>query len=299
MTVTSPPTSLKVSLDRPLYPVTLALLRHVRDAARQMGIEFVVAGATARDIVLWHVYGIRAERATRDVDVAVCAISWKAHGELIARLEATGLFKADARIEHSLTFEDSAVGKPAPLDLVPFGPLESPEGMIKWPKGEFEMNVLGFQEAVDTALQIDMGDGLVVPVVALPVFAVLKILAWRDRRTSKNTDASDLLLVLRSYHRAGNEERIWETATDLLEAHGFDLDLASTALLGRDARRMALPATLAAVLPLLEDENIYDMLRRDMLARAAVQMFDEFADGSDKTLAAFRNAFLRLPNEHP
>ena len=83
MTVTSPHLSLKVSYDRPLYPVTLALLRHVRDAARQMGTEFVVAGATARDIVLWHVYGIRAERATRDVDIAVCAVSWKAHGELM------------------------------------------------------------------------------------------------------------------------------------------------------------------------------------------------------------------------
>jgi len=227
----------------------------VREAARQLGTEFVVAGATARDIVLWHAYGIRAERATRDVDVAVCAISWKAHGELIARLLATGLFKADTRIEHSLTFEDDKVGKPIPLDLV--------------------------------------------PVVALPAFVLLKILAWRDRRTSKNTDASDLLLSLRSYYKAGNEERIWEAAADLLAAHGFDLDLASTALLGRDARRIALPATLRAVLSLLEDENTYDTLRRDMLARAAVQMFDEFAEDSDKTLAAFRNAFLLSPSVHP
>ena len=34
-------------------------------------VETQLAGATARDIVLSHVYGIRAERATRDVDVAV------------------------------------------------------------------------------------------------------------------------------------------------------------------------------------------------------------------------------------
>ena len=246
--------------------------------------------------MLWHVYGIRAERATRDVDVAVCAISWKAHSKLIARLEATGFFKADAKAQQSMTFANAAVGKPAPLDLIPFGPLEAPEGMIPWPQGKFEMNVLGFQEAVDTALQIDIGDGLVVPVVALPALALLKILAWRDRRTSKNTDASDLLLVLRNYYKAGNEERIWETATDLLEAYGFDLDLASTALLGRDARQVALAATRDAVRPLLEDERTYDTLRRDMLARAAMQMFDDFADGSDKTLAAFRDAFLQSPD---
>ncbi|SDI75712.1 nucleotidyl transferase AbiEii/AbiGii toxin family protein [Paraburkholderia phenazinium] len=292
MTPASPHFNLKVSEDRPLHPVTIALLGHVRDAAQQMGADFVVAGATARDIVLWHVYGIRAERATRDVDVAVCAISWTAHRELIARLEATGFFKADAKAEQSLTFEDTAVGKSAPLDLVPFGPLEAPEGTITWPKGEFAMNVLGFQEAVATALQIEIGEGLVVPVVSLPALALLKILAWRDRRTSKNTDASDLLLVLRNYHEAGNEERIWESATDLLDAYGFDLDLAAAALLGRDARQLALPTTLATVLQLLADEGTYDLLRRDMFARAVVQIF---ADDSDKTLAAFRDALLSPP----
>lgn len=124
---------------------------------------------------------------------------------------------------------------------------------------------------------------------------MLKILAWHDRRTNKNTDASDLLLIVRNYHKAGNEERIWETATDLLEAYGFDLDLASTALPGRDARQVALAATRNAALPLLEDESTYGTLRRDMLARAAMQMVDEFADGSDKTLAAFRDAFLQPP----
>jgi predicted nucleotidyltransferase len=100
MTTTSPSSTVEVSPDRPVHPVTIALLRHVRDAAQQLGSEFAVAGATARDIVLWHVYGIRAERATRDVDVAVCAVSWDAHRELTSRLEATGLFTARGLSTH-------------------------------------------------------------------------------------------------------------------------------------------------------------------------------------------------------
>jgi len=76
MSSTSPNANAKVSEERPAHPATVALLRHVRDAADRRGIDFVVAGATARDIVLWHVHGVRAERATRDIDVAVCAISW-------------------------------------------------------------------------------------------------------------------------------------------------------------------------------------------------------------------------------
>lgn len=54
-----------------------------------------------------------------------------------------------------------------PLDLVPFGELEAPEGTIAWPpRGDFVMNVLGFRAAVDTAIDIDVGEGVVVPVIA-------------------------------------------------------------------------------------------------------------------------------------
>ena len=53
-----------------------------------------------------------------------------------------------------------------------------------------------------------------------------------------------------------------------------------------------------SVLSLLEDDGVYDTLRRDMLARAAMRMFDEIADGSDKTSGAFRDAFLRSPDAH-
>jgi predicted nucleotidyltransferase len=295
MTNTSQPSSLEISAERPLRGETHTLLRHVRDAVLQLDTGFVVAGATARDLVLWHVYGIQAERATLDVDVAVCAISWDAHDELIALLVSTGYFTPHEKKRHSLIFHDPKVGPEVPLDLVPFGDIEAPEGAIAWPpKGEFVMNVLGFREAVDTAIHIDIGDGLVVPVVSLPALALLKVLAWHDRRMRKNTDASDLLLVIRNYLKAGNEERIWEVGSDLLEVHGFDIDLAAAALLGREARAIAVAATVDAVTPLLTDEGTYDTLRRDMLARAAAQMLDDFADGSDRVLAAFRDGFLSV-----
>lgn len=73
------------------------MLRHVRDAAQHLGTRFVVAGATARDMVLWHVHGIPAERATRDVEVAVYAVSWRVGAELVGLLEATGKFKANPK----------------------------------------------------------------------------------------------------------------------------------------------------------------------------------------------------------
>jgi predicted nucleotidyltransferase len=296
MTSISPRSSLKVGEDRKVDPVTIELLRHVSHAVRSLNGEFVVAGATARDIVLWHVHGVRPGRATRDVDVAVCAVSWEAHGDLVAALEATGRFKAETKSQQSLIFNDSSVDASMPLDLIPFGPLEAPDGAIAWPPtGDFVMNVLGFREAVDTSIDIDIGENCSVPVASLPALALLKVLAWHDRRTRKNTDASDLLLILRNHYKAGNEERIWEVGIDLIEAHGGDVDLASTALLGRQARQIALPATFEAVAALLTDEGTYETLRRDMLRRAAAQMLDGYADDTDKTLAAFRDGFMAAP----
>nr|WP_328807278.1 nucleotidyl transferase AbiEii/AbiGii toxin family protein [Paraburkholderia elongata] len=264
------------------------------EATRGINTPFVVAGATARDILLWHVYGQRPDRATSDVDVAVCAVSWDAHESLIAALEATGCFKRDENAQQRLIFTDPAVGRSMPLlDLVPFGQIEQPEGSIAWPPaGETVMNVLGFQEAVDTAVEVEIHEGLAVPVVTLPALALLKILAWKDRRALTNKDASDLLVLLRNYLEAGNTERIWEVGEGLLKQHEFDLTLAACGLLGRDARAVALAATTEAIDAILTDHTTYDLLRGDVLARAAGQMFDDYADGSEDALSAFRSGFL-------
>lgn len=255
-----------------------------------------MAGATARDILLWHVYGRRPTRATKDVDVAVCAVSWDAHEALVAELEARGHFSADDKALQRLWFSDAAKGYKMPLDLVPFGQIEQPEGSIAWPPaGDTVMNVLGFQEAVDSAVQVEVDDGLSVSVVTLPALALLKVLAWKDRRAESNKDASDLLVLLRNYLEAGNQERIWEVAQDLLAKHEFDLTLASCGLLGRDARDIALAATTEAVRTILADPSTYERLRSDVVARAAGPMMNHFVDGSEEALSAFRTGFLDAP----
>ena len=114
------------------------------------------------------------------------------------------------------------------------------------------MTVLGFQEAIDTAQRVEIGEGLLVPVVSIPAFVLLKLMAWRDRRTIKNTDASDLLFVLRNYFHAGNEERVYDEALDLLEACDFKVEIACAGLLARDARDVALAGTRDAVRALLQ-----------------------------------------------
>ena len=66
-----------VSADRPVDPATVAML-HVVDAAMvELGMPYFIAGATARDILLTHVFGIPTIRATLDVDLAVAVENWE------------------------------------------------------------------------------------------------------------------------------------------------------------------------------------------------------------------------------
>ncbi|OXI34675.1 nucleotidyltransferase [Burkholderia sp. AU16741] len=296
MTDTSPTRPLEIDARRPLEPAAVALLQAVGTACARLDAAFVVAGATARDILMWHVYGIRPMRATRDVDVAVCAVSWPFHAQLVDTLVATGRFALAPKHRQKLLFDSGSPGFRTELDLVPFGPLETPPGEIAWPPGgDFVLNVLGFQEAVDTALAVSIGAGVTVPVASLPALALLKLLAWKDRRARQNSDAYDLLFLLTHFHDAGNRERIWDVAPDLVELHGFQPALAAAALLARDAKQIALPQTHDAIHALLSDDAIYAMLGQDLLARAFALLPGEFNDDADRYLDAFRGAFLAAP----
>ena len=293
MTDTSPTRPLEIDAHRPLEPAAVALLQAVGTACAQLDAAFVVAGATARDILMWHVHGIRPVRATRDVDVAVCAVNWPVHERLVDALVATGQFARAPKHRQKLLFDSGSPGFRTELDLVPFGPLETPPGEIAWPPGgDFVLNVLGFQEAVDTALAVSIGAGITVPVASLPALALLKLLAWKDRRARQNSDAYDLLFLLTHFHDAGNRERIWDAAPDLLERHDFQPALAAAALLARDAKRIASPHTHDAIHALLSDDATYATLAQDLQARAFALLPGEFNDDADRYLDAFRGGFL-------
>jgi predicted nucleotidyltransferase len=113
----------------------------------------------------------------------------------------------------------------------------------------------------------------------------------------KNSDASDLLFILRKYFDAGNTERVYEDAQDLLETYEFKVEPAAAGMLGREARDTARPETREAIRDMLHSREIYEALRADLLARAGTLMLGEFIDESDELLAAFAAQF-RAPEKH-
>jgi predicted nucleotidyltransferase len=68
---------LTVPEDRPLDPAILHILIVVDGVAAKQGCPYIVVGATARDLLLYHVFGIPAMRATQDVDFAIAVENWE------------------------------------------------------------------------------------------------------------------------------------------------------------------------------------------------------------------------------
>lgn len=281
----------KLPDDRPVQPLTIALLAVVKAACEKLGARFVLAGATARDIQFEHRHGMRALTATRDVDVAVCAVSWTFHQQLVDELLATGQFKDDKKARQKLHFQREGDAHSTQLDLVPFGPLEEPAGSITWePERDFVMNVLGFDEAVNTADLIDIGGELVVPVVTIPAFVLLKLMAWCDRHARQNNDALDLYFVLSHYAHAGNQDRVFDAAPDLLAACDFNVDVACAGLLGRETLALARAETRTAIAAILQTET-YSMLKDDLIRVAARHLIGADVEHIEQLLDAFKAQF--------
>ena len=219
--------------------------------ARDSGSAFFVIGATARDMILTHGYGIAPRRLTEDIDIGVHVESWDTFNSLKVRLVAAGCFVetgAPQRLRHKGGI---------PVDLVPFGSIETPENTIAWPPDQaIQMNVIGFQDAMRHSCLVRFNDVPVldVPFATLAGLAMLKIAAWPDRGAINHKDASDLAFIMQVYLDAGNHERVYDEHDDLLEGD-FDYEVAGARLLGRDIASIAGRVTRKHLLNILDTET--------------------------------------------
>jgi predicted nucleotidyltransferase len=193
-----------VARDRPVDSLAIAILKQVDPVARALGIEYLVTGATARDILLVGVFGLETSRGTRDVDLAVAVDGWPAFEAIRTRLVGTGAFEADRQIVHRL-YHLRGGQRGYPIDLIPFGGIEDSGATVAWPPDRsVVMNVAGYREVFEAAAAVEIAPGFVVRVVSLPGLAILKLLAWTDRGAADPRDAIDLAMLRRQYGVAGN-----------------------------------------------------------------------------------------------
>lgn len=280
---------LYVKTDRPLDPLTLLVMGEMVKTAQELGLQYFLCGAMARDVLLQHVHGIETGAATVDVDFGVAIEDWAQFEKIKANLIKTSTFEQDKKMTHRLYYRHNASNKGYPVDIIPFGGVESPVNRVAWPPDREEvLNVIAYHEALTNSVAIQVANDLTIQVTSLPGLALLKLFAWADRGISNHKDALDLVILLRTYYHAGNLDRLYGEEAKLLENVGFDLDAASPRLLGKDVQRIASPETHKQVMAIFNDEKMFHQLMTHMSAKlrgasdpiaAAERMLKQFKAG--------------------
>jgi predicted nucleotidyltransferase len=258
----------------------------VAKVAEELGVACIIVGAMARDLILHYVYGAPVRRGTNDIDFGIQLSSWGEFNRLKSALYEVG-YSEDKQVQR---LKDP---RGRDVDIVPFGPLQDTDANIAFPpKGDFEMSVLGFQEALNNSISvvIQRAPRIEVQVVSPPGLAILKIIAWSDRaRDERGKDALDLTYLLEAYERVSNiSERAYEVA-GLMESVDWNLTYASAFLLGEDAAAIAGEETarkLTAILTrALDTDNPGQLLSEMSVSRHAAK------DAEYQLLSAFSRGF--------
>ena len=256
---------------------SVAALSLVKSIADSLGISFFVVGASARDYVLKHCYGIESPRMTMDIDLGVEVGSWEQFNKLTEALKATGKFSLDAREPQRFHFDHVLI------DIVPFGPITGSNRKIAWPpEHEIFMSMVGFKEAYEYSIKVRLSaePELDIHLPTLPGLALMKIISWHEKYPERYKDAEDLLLIMQKYEEAGNFDRLYDKEQDLLQEENFDTRLAGIRLLGRDMAKIADPDTLSIVNGILAGETgerAQCRLITDMI-RGSLSYDDKFAE---------------------
>lgn len=279
--------NLSGKIEKPVVDA-LQILKKVADSS---GVNFFVVGASARDFILMHQYGIEPRRKTGDIDLGVNVASWEQFKMLFEALISTGQF--------SPTPERQRLRCGTVLiDILPFGPITDEGKKISWPpEHEIIMSMVGFEEAYEHSITVRVTSepDLDIKLATLPGLAILKLISWKEKYPDRRRDAEDLLLIMNKYEEAGNSDRLYGEDLPLLQEEGFDTTLAGARLLGRDIARISDPRTFLIVKEVLDDEtkemSQYKLIS-DMMREAG--MSDTRFDGILAQLTKLREGFVEV-----
>ena len=244
------------------------IIRQVVHAAESDDVGLFIVGAQARDLLLQYVHNLPVHRATNDIDFGIVVESWDEFTNLREALIASKKFQSHKTMTQRLVHESGLL-----IDLVPFGGLEEVSGQISWPPDfSIVMSTVGFREAYDHSIEVRITDDLIVRVASLAGLALMKIVAWDERRFER--DAQDLGLLMRHYLAAGNEGRIYSEQGDCFDLLNdeFDYNKAGARILGRDIGQLVTDTSrpiLARVLSPETDERNLDALATVMIRNSA------------------------------
>jgi predicted nucleotidyltransferase len=223
-------------IDPSLVPVVSDLVRGLRE----LEIPFGIVGALVPELLL----DARPRRMTNDADVAVTVASLADFDTLKERLAEYGFKRT--RLPHRLQHRNGGL-----VDILPFSKAIAPDGHLELQEG-FVFNMAGFAHVVPNAIPTTIDEGPTVPVAPLPLYVLLKLVAFSDRKAPKDLDSVFHCLG----HYAETDRRRFTIEHD---GDGVPYEYTSAYLLGLDARPFLdqpLGATVRTVLDRLGDPEM-------------------------------------------
>lgn len=258
------------------------LVSSLRSAATPMGVEFLLIGAGARDLLFRYACDIPAARQTMDVDFAVAVADWAAFEQLRRALVEGQQFREQPGVAlHRFRH----VATDLPLDVVPFGGVERADRTLAWPNAPKAIfDCFGMQEALAAPVSVLLPGRVPVLVASIPALMILKATAWVDRKDEHpGRDATDLLFFLSNYMDCDNFDRVVEGQADLLDDPNFDYETAGARLLARDVAELldkrGIQRVLSVLRPEATPEGALLLARQSQMevdrARLLIEMFCE------------------------
>jgi predicted nucleotidyltransferase len=244
-------------IDRGLIPVVTDLERGLRE----LGVRFGLVGALVPELLL----AVRPPRRTNDVDVVAVVATIHDFEAVKERLGAYGFSRTSA--PYQLKHRDG--GR---VDILPVGGNVAPGGRLNLGDG-FDLNMAGFDHVVPNAIDIPIDEGPNLPVAPLPLYVLLKLVAYTDRKASK--DLGSVLHCLEHYL----EEDDRRNGVDN-DAAGVPNDYTSDNLLGVDGQPFLDESVRQAVTAILDRFNEPDA---DVVGIATGEKGRLYVDDEERT----------------
>ncbi len=222
-----------------IEPTLLPVVADLARGLRELGVPFGVVGALVPELLL----DARPARMTNDADVMVVVQTLAEFEALKGQLANYGFERT--RVVHRLRHTSGGL-----LDILPYSESLAPGDRLQLDV-DLVFNTAGFRHVVSQAVPTAVDGGPILPLAPLPLYALLKLVAFSDRRAPK--DLAGVLHCLEHYLE--DDERRYEVEFDGV---GVPYDYACAHLLGLDARPLldaALSHAVRGVLDRFDEPN--------------------------------------------
>lgn len=243
----------KISSKNIEHPLLKPVLEELIPVFERREITFYVIGAIARDIIL-DLNNEKSKRVTMDLDIAIAIDHWEDFENLTADILALPNFTKDSKQQQRFLYKEKFQ-----VDIVPYGGIKDQNDNIFWPPDKsFAMSVVGFEEAEQNLMTIELDEELTFDIVSLEGVFLLKLFAWKDRADQYSKDAEDIGFLLNNYFNINRDTSYDETYNKVYDLDDFTELKAGTIILGIKLNEMLAesPAVKKKVKILLEEEML-------------------------------------------